>query len=102
MDELKVHIWLVMLRKIKNNKNATKTAKKISSVYGQGIITDHQFQICFLKFRSGDTSLRDQPRPKRSSDLGQDTLRELVEYNLRKSYMTSLHSNPQSAVAWKR
>ena len=40
MEELKVHIQHVMLWEFKNNKNATRTAKKICSVYGQGDITD--------------------------------------------------------------
>ena len=37
-----------------NNENATKTAEKISSVYGQGVITDGQVQNWFTKFPSGD------------------------------------------------
>ena len=32
-------------------------------------------------FRSGGTSLKDEPRPSRSSELDQDVLRELVEFN---------------------
>ena len=85
MEDLKVHIRHVMLWEFKNNKNATETAKKICSVYGQGVITDRQVRNWFSKFRSGDTSLRDEPRPGRSSDLDQDALRELVECNPRKS-----------------
>ena len=42
MDKLKVYIWHVIWWEFRNNKNATETAKKISSVYGQGIITDYQ------------------------------------------------------------
>ena len=41
MEELKGHIQYVILWKFKNNKNATETIKKICSVYGQGVITDH-------------------------------------------------------------
>ena len=40
MDEQKVHIWHVMLWEFKNNKNTAETAKKISSVYNQRVITD--------------------------------------------------------------
>ena len=40
MEELKVHIWHVILWEFKNNKNVIETATKISSVYGQDIITD--------------------------------------------------------------
>ena len=42
MEELKWHIRRVMLWEFKNNKNAIKAAKKICSVYGQGVITDRQ------------------------------------------------------------
>ena len=66
-----------MLWELKNNKNATKTAKKISSIYDQGVITDCYVRNWFSKFCSADTSLRDEPRNARSSDLVQDTLREL-------------------------
>ena len=38
IDEVKVHIWRVILWEFKNNKNATETAKKIFSVHGQNII----------------------------------------------------------------
>ena len=40
MKEMKVHIRYVMLWEFKNNKNNTETARKISSVYGQDVITD--------------------------------------------------------------
>ena len=36
-------------------------------------------------FHSGDTLLRDEFKPERSSDFDQNTLKELVECNLRKS-----------------
>ena len=32
MEELKVHIWHVMLREFKNNKGITETAKKICNI----------------------------------------------------------------------
>ena len=40
MEELKVHIQYVILWEFKINKNPTETAKKISCVYGQSIISD--------------------------------------------------------------
>ena len=85
MEELKVRIRHVMLREIKNNKNPTETVKIICSVYGQGVNTDYQVRNWFSKFSSGDASLRDEPRPERSSDGDHDVLRELMEWNPRKS-----------------
>ena len=73
------------LKKNRNNKNAREIAKKMSCVYGQGVIIDCQAWNCFSYFRSVDTSLRDDTWLGRSSVLNWDTLRELVECNPRKS-----------------
>ena len=67
MEELKEFIWHVILLEIKNNHNTTEKAIKISSVYGQGAITDRQVWDWFSKFPSSDTSLKDKPRAGRSS-----------------------------------
>ena len=85
MEELKVHIRHVMLWKFKNNKNTTETAKKIMSVYSQGVITKYKVWNWFSKIHSGHTSLRDEPRPECSSDPNQNGLKELVECNPCKS-----------------
>ena len=62
-----------MLWELKNNKNTREIAKKICSVYGDGVITDCQVWNLFSRFRSGDVSLRDdEPRPESSSDLDLD------------------------------
>ena len=82
MEELKVHTRHVILWAFKNKKNTTETVSQISRVYGQGVITDCRVQNWFSKFCSGETSFRDEPRPGRSSDLDQDALNELVEWNL--------------------
>ena len=49
---------------IKNNKNATETAKEICTVYGQGDITDHQVQNWFSKFCLDSMLFRDEPKPE--------------------------------------
>ena len=73
-----------MLWEFENKKNATETSKKCI-IYGQGVITDHQIQNWFSKFPYGDKSLRDEFRPRQSSDLDQGALREFVECNPCKS-----------------
>ena len=55
------------------------------NVYQQGIITESPVWKRFSKFGSSDLSLCNEPRLERSSDLDQDALRELMEFNLRKS-----------------
>ena len=106
MDELKNHFQHVILWESNNNKNSTKTAKKISCGYGQSVVTDHQVWNWFSKFRSGHIIRRDVPRPERSSHLDQEALRELVECNLCESIQElALEFSAydwQSATTWKR
>ena len=85
MKELKVHIRHAMFCEFKSNKNSTEIAKKTSSVYVQGVITDRQVWNWFSKFHSSDTLLKDEPRIERPSVLDQEALRELVECIPRKS-----------------
>ena len=53
-------------------------------------------------FRSSDKSLRDETRSRDLSDLVQDALRQLVEYNPLKTfknlYLISIHPNLQAAA----
>ena len=85
MVKMKVHIRHVMLWEFKNNETAIEITKRISSIHVKDVINNGKASNCFSKFRSGDTSLKDEPRPGCSLDLDRDALRELVEYNPRKS-----------------
>ena len=78
-----MHIRHVMLWEFKQGNNATETAEKICSVYGEGTITDQAVGNWLVKFRSGDTSLKDEPRPGRSSNFHAEALKSLVECNAR-------------------
>ena len=60
MEELKVHIRHIMLWEFKKWSNAAETTEKICSVYG---VTDQAVRNWFVKFCSGDPSLKDEPRP---------------------------------------
>ena len=80
-----MHIRHVMLWDLKQGKNATETAEKICSVYGEGTITDRAVQNWFVKFRFGDTSLKDEPRPGRSSEFDAEAFNSLVDCNARQS-----------------
>ena len=50
-------------------------------MYGESNLIDRAVQNWFVKFRSGDTSLTDEPRPGRSSDFDAEALKSLVECN---------------------
>ena len=70
---------------VQAGKNATETAEKICSVYGEVTITDRAVWNWFVKFRSGETLLNDKPRPGRSSEFDAEALKSLVECNARQS-----------------
>ena len=80
MVKLKVHIRHVMLWEF-NNKTNAETAKQIYCVYDEHVITDCQFTKTFSKFRSGDSTLIDKPRPGCPSNSDQHIWRELMECN---------------------
>ena len=85
MEGLKVHIRHVMLWQFKQGNSDTETAEKIGSVYGEGTIIDRAVRNWFVKFCSGGTSLKDEPRPGRSSDFDANAFKSLVECNARQS-----------------
>ena len=55
------------------------------SLCDQSAITDRQLWSWFLKFRSYNTSLRNEHRAGRSLDIDQEAIRNLVEFSLSKS-----------------
>ena len=100
--ELKVHVRHAMLCEFKNNKNATETAKKISSFHGQSLITNNQVRSWFSKFRSSDMPLRNQPRSRRSSDFNQHALRKLVEcYSRKNTWELALDFNTSQSTIYR-
>lgn len=54
-------------------------------MYGEGMITDRAVRNWFLKFRSGDVTLKDEPRGSRPSDFDDDILKSILEQNPRQT-----------------
>ena len=81
MESEKLHVRHVMLWEFKQGNSATVTAEKICSVYGEGLITDRAVRNWFVKFRSEDTTLKDEPRAGCPSDFDDDLLKALLEQN---------------------
>ncbi|XP_014609810.1 PREDICTED: histone-lysine N-methyltransferase SETMAR-like [Polistes canadensis] len=85
MENEKVHIRHVMLWEFKQGNSAKATAEKICTVYGEGLITDRAVRNWFVKFRFGDTSLKDEPRAGRPSDFDDNLLKTILDQNPRQS-----------------
>ena len=60
-----------------------ETARKICSIYGQDIITNQLARNWFTKFRSGDLTFENKPKPEHSLDIDEDALRTFIKNNPR-------------------
>jgi len=66
MEATKEHIWHILLYEFNKGNNATESAKNIKAVYEDRTINVSQCQRWFQKFRAGNCSLEDEPRPGRA------------------------------------
>lgn len=55
---------------------------KILNVFGEGVIIDWVVRNCLVKFLFGNTTLKDEPRTKRPSDIDDDILKTISDQNL--------------------
>lgn len=85
MESQKVHIRHLMLWEFKQDNSAKARAEKICRVYGKGLITDRAVRNWFVKFRSGDFTLKVEPRLVRPFDFDNNLLKAVVEQNPRQS-----------------
>ena len=85
MNNQKMHFRHVMLWEFKQGSSSRVTAQKLCSVCGEGVITDRAVRNWFIKFRSGDTNLKDEPRTGRPSFVDDDILKAILEENPRQT-----------------
>ncbi|CAK1597914.1 unnamed protein product [Parnassius mnemosyne] len=64
-------------------KNAVQARKKLTDVYGEGVLTVRQCQNWFAKFRSGNFDVEDAPRSGRPVEADKDAIKALVDVNRR-------------------
>ncbi|GFX25277.1 histone-lysine N-methyltransferase SETMAR [Trichonephila clavipes] len=64
-------------------KNAVQSRKKLTDVYGEGVLTVRQCQNWFAKFRSGNFDVEDAPRSGRPVEADKDAIKALVDANRR-------------------
>jgi [histone H3]-lysine36 N-dimethyltransferase SETMAR len=74
----KIYIRHCLRYEFKVGSNATQASNRINSAYGQ-VISVRQAQEWFARFRSGDLSLEDKPRPGRPSGIDNDVLKSIIE-----------------------
>ncbi|GFY32719.1 mariner Mos1 transposase [Trichonephila clavipes] len=74
------HILQFYYRK---GKNAVQARKKLTDVYGEGVLTVRQCQNWFAKFRSGNFDVEDAPRSGKPVEADKDAIKALVDANRR-------------------
>ncbi|GFX50619.1 histone-lysine N-methyltransferase SETMAR [Trichonephila clavipes] len=62
---------------------ASRERKKLTNVYGEGVLTIRQCQNWFAKFRSGNFDVEDAPRSGRPFEADKDAIKALVDANRR-------------------
>ncbi|GFX39014.1 histone-lysine N-methyltransferase SETMAR [Trichonephila clavipes] len=67
----------------KGGKNAVQARKKLTDVYGEGVLTVRQCQNWFAKFRSGNFDVEDAQRAGRPVEADKDAIKALVDANRR-------------------
>ncbi|GFS81143.1 HTH_48 domain-containing protein [Trichonephila clavipes] len=83
MESDKQHFRHILLFYYKKGKNAVQARKKLTDVYGEGVLTVRQCQNWFAKFRSGNFDVEDAPRSGRPVEADKDAIKALVDANQR-------------------
>jgi [histone H3]-lysine36 N-dimethyltransferase SETMAR len=84
MDE-KLFVRSCMLYEFKLNHSAREAAINICRALGEGSVGHVTCSHWFQKFRSGDTDLKDDPRPGREPTVNDEQLRNLLEIDKRQT-----------------
>ncbi|GFY23755.1 mariner Mos1 transposase [Trichonephila clavipes] len=83
MERDKQHFRHILLFYYRKGKNAVQAGKKLTDVYGEGVLTVRQCQNWCVKFRSGDFDVEDAPRSGRPVEADKDVIKALVNANRR-------------------
>ncbi|EYC00226.1 hypothetical protein Y032_0117g680 [Ancylostoma ceylanicum] len=81
----KVQIRTILLHEFKLGRKAVEAHENIVKAWGPDVVSLRTTQLWFQKFRSGDTSLEDEPGRGRIRELDDDALKSLVEADPRKT-----------------
>ncbi|GFU01364.1 histone-lysine N-methyltransferase SETMAR [Trichonephila clavipes] len=83
MESDKQHFRHILLFYYRKGKNAVQARKKLTDVYGEGVLTVRQYNYWFAKFRSGNFDVEDAPRSGRPVEADKDAIKALVDANRR-------------------
>ncbi|GFV37920.1 HTH_48 domain-containing protein [Trichonephila clavipes] len=83
MESDKQHFRHILLFYYRKGKNAVQARKKLTDVYGEGVLTVRRGQNWIAKFRSGIFDVEDAPRSGRPVEADKDTIKALVDANRR-------------------
>ncbi|XP_066099547.1 uncharacterized protein [Saccopteryx bilineata] len=72
---------ILFLYEFKLGHSAATASRNIISVFGEGSVSERTIRWWFEKFRSGDLSLKNEPRGRPRSVLNEEELRVMVEAN---------------------
>lgn len=72
---------ILFLYEFKLGHSAATASRNIISVFGEGSVSERTIRWWFEKFRSGDLSLKNEPRGRPKSVLNEEQLRARVEAN---------------------
>ncbi|GFU33967.1 histone-lysine N-methyltransferase SETMAR [Trichonephila clavipes] len=75
MESDKQHFRHILLFYYKKGKNNVQVRKKLTNVYGEGVLTVRQCQNWFAKFRSGNFDVEDAPRSGRPVEADKDAIK---------------------------
>ncbi|GFV34817.1 histone-lysine N-methyltransferase SETMAR [Trichonephila clavipes] len=83
MESDKQHFRHILLFYYRKGKNAVPARKKLTDVYGEGVLTVLQCQNWFAKFRSDNFDVEDAPHSGRPIEADKDAINALVNANRR-------------------
>ncbi|GFU28617.1 histone-lysine N-methyltransferase SETMAR [Trichonephila clavipes] len=83
MERDKQHFRYILLFYYRKGKSAIQAKKKLTDVYGEGVLTVRQCQNWFAKFRSVNFDVEDASCSRKPVEADKDAIKALVNANWR-------------------